>query len=153
MGISIKICALIMTMYAFGTTSFYKALSSDSEAVIKAELKGINPNKSAQNQAYFGALTMKCADFGGGPAQKLQYFRKGKKELEAAIQKEPLNAEFRLIRLTIQEKCPRMLNYRKNINEDKQSIIKGFSKFPTSVKRFVTDYAKVSNVLNTADLK
>ena len=142
-----------MTMYAFGTTSFYKAFSSDSEAVIKAELKGINPNKSTQNQAYFGALTMKCADFGGGPAQKLQYFRNGKKQLEAAIKKEPSNAEFRLIRLTIQEKCPRMLNYRKNISEDQKAVIKGFSGFPASVKRFVTAYAKTSSVLNTTDLK
>ncbi len=75
--------------------------------------------------AYQGALYMKKADFVKGVKDKIKTFKKGAQILEDEIAKKPSNAEFRFLRLAVQEHAPRILKYNKNINEDKKAVIDG----------------------------
>lgn len=66
------------------------------------------------------------AKHAGNPLSKYSYFNKGKKMLEDAVKKEPNNLEIRLMRLISQEKTPSFLGYNKNIDSDKNFIVKNY---------------------------
>lgn len=72
--------------------------------------------------AYKGAAEMTMANCVSNPWKKYQYFKDGKKELEAAIEKEPDNIEIRYLRFAVQENLPGILNYN-NLEEDKEFLI------------------------------
>ena len=57
------------------------------------------------------------------PFKKMSYFNEGKKIMDHAVLKDPKNVEIRLMRLSTQEKAPKILGYTKNISEDKKVII------------------------------
>ena len=66
---------------------------------------------------FTGALLMKKAGFNAPPAIKLHLFKSGHKMLEAAIRNNPENAEFRFLRLIIQEHAPGILGYKNDIGK------------------------------------
>lgn len=133
---------------------FYGALSSGSEDVIEKELKALdNQKESSLVLAYKGALTMKSAAFEKGVNHKVQVFKKGAQMLEGEIDRNPTNAEYRFLRLTIQEHAPGILNYNKNLGEDKKAVVTAFSKFEEDLKDVVLDYAAKSKKLRPEDLK
>lgn len=72
--------------------------------------------------AYKGATEMTLANCVSNPWKKYQYFKNGKKELEAAIEKEPENFEIRYLRFAVQSNLPGILNYN-NLDEDKEFLI------------------------------
>lgn len=86
-------------------------------------------------------------------AKKIATFKAGGKLLESAIQSDPNNAEYRFIRLTIQEHAPKILKYNKNIEEDKVLILKGYKKMDSKTRAYVLDYAKQSDILSAKDFK
>lgn len=57
------------------------------------------------------------------PFKKISHFNAGKKLMNIAVLKDPKNVEIRLMRLSTQEKAPKILGYTKNISEDKKVII------------------------------
>ena len=94
-----------------------------------------------------GAMLMKKAGLGGNPANKLKLFRQGHKMLETAIGKDPENAEYRFLRLMIQEHAPGMLNYKYNMEKDCEFIRKSYQFLPGEVQQAIADYNKNSKVL------
>lgn len=72
--------------------------------------------------AYKVAAEMTLANCVGNPWKKYQYFKDGKKELEAAIKKEQNNLEIRYLRFAVQENLPGFLSYN-NLEEDKEFLI------------------------------
>jgi len=82
------------------------------------------------NQAlpYLASATMQKAQYSFYPFQKLNYFNKGKKMLENYIKEHPNNIEARYIRLLNQNETPAFLNYKKNIEEDLNFILKNIHK-------------------------
>lgn len=88
---------------------------------------------SALLQAYAGSLEAAAAQCVKGAFTKLEYFSRGKKNLEAAIEREPQNPEIRFLRFVTQANAPNFLEYD-NIREDKINILE---KLP--------DYLQVSN--------
>jgi hypothetical protein len=133
---------------------FYKALSATSEGIIDDELKELDRAKpSSQTSAYQGALLMKKAGFEKGVKGKLKTFKAGAKLLEAEIEKNPSNVEYRFLRLTIQEHAPGILNYNKKLEEDKASVIAGYEKLDPVLKSVILDFAQSSKVLKKSDLK
>lgn len=150
------LCLFCSTSFFLSTTSstFYKALYSDSLVTIESALKKLEQEKSSSKiKAYKGGLTMKKSDYQKAAAQKVALFKKGHQLLEGAIKDAPQNAEYRFIRLTIQEHAPKILKYNKNITEDKALIVKGYSKLSKTTQAYILDYAQQSAILNVEDFK
>ncbi len=97
--------------------------------------------------AFTGAMLMKKASFTGPPSTKLHLFREGHKMLEDAIKKEPDNAEFRFLRLIIQEHAPGILGYKNDLQKDSDMIRKSYKSLPEDVQQIMADYSKKSKFL------
>ncbi|KQS34176.1 hypothetical protein [Dyadobacter sp. Leaf189] len=133
---------------------FYNSLSSGDESTIDRMIAGLESEKpTSRNKAYIAALTMKKAGFVKGAGEKLKVFKKGAQILEEEIKSQPDNAEYRFLRLTIQEHAPKILKYNKQVDEDKRAVVAAYSKLHPSVQSAVADYAKNSKVLSPSDLK
>ena len=96
---------------------------------------------------------MKKASFVKGVNGKVKTFKKGAKLLEAEIKNNPENAEYRFLRLTVQEHAPNILHYNKNMDEDKSVIIKGYDKFDPALKSIVSAYSNSSKIIKLSDIK
>ena len=83
--------------------------------------------------AYLGALQTIWANHTLNPLSKLSTFKKGKKNIEAAIKKEPNNAESRFIRLSVQKNAPKFLGYQSNIKEDVEFIKNNRSQIKSNI--------------------
>lgn len=93
--------------------------------------------------AYKDAAKMTLANCVGNPWKKYQYFKRGKGELEKAIELEPENIEIRFLRFAVQINLPGILNYN-NTEEDKQFLIESLilqrqNTTPDEFKYFVMD--------------
>lgn len=73
-------------------------------------------------QAYAGATEAASAQCVKGAFTKLEYFSRGKKNLEAAFEKEPENPEIRFLRFATQVNAPNFLEYN-NTSEDIDFIL------------------------------
>lgn len=85
-------------------------------------------------------------------AHKLKLFKEGKKKLEKAISLEQNNAEYRFLRLIIQENCPPILKYNGQISEDLAQVKSNYKKFDAVLKKAVLNYSKNSKYLKESDL-
>lgn len=99
-------------------TDYAKTLA-DRELCAKMINELVEANSpSATNRAYLGGLQTIWANHLLSPINKLNTFRKGKKNIEQAITQDPDNAELRYIRLSVQLHAPAFLAYRAHIDED-----------------------------------
>ncbi len=81
-------------------------------------------NNSAVYLGYLGAYQTIWANHVFSPLEKLNTFKKGKKNIEQAIRQQPKNAELRFIRFSVQKNAPAFLGYRSNLKEDEEFIRK-----------------------------
>lgn len=157
MGVKLSMLALLwsaMMTWNAASTTFYEAFGSDSLTTIEHALTTLEQTKSSTSvRAYQGGLMMKKANYVKGVAQKLELFKAGSQLLDKAIKRDPSNAEYRFIRLTIQEKAPRILKYNKNIAEDKRILVAGYKSMRSSTRSYVLDYAHSSEQLKVSDFK
>lgn len=113
-------------------------------------------NASKDNKVmlgYKGAAIALKAKFAKDRKAKKSLFIDGVKLIENAIKSEPNNIELRLIRLSIQENTPKILNYKSNINEDKKLILTNFGKQNQSLKEHITSFVKQSSVFSEMEKK
>jgi len=129
--------------------SFFKAMASDDPGEINQELTVI---ADAGNTGYEGALLMKKAGLAGKPKEKLNLFKAGRIKLETALLAEPENTDLHFLRLVIQEKAPKIVHYKADIEKDKALVIKNFKTLSPVVQQAVVDYSKTSKVLHAEDL-
>jgi len=127
-------------------SAFYALMQSGTKDEIDAELAKLKDNE----EGYAGALIIREAGLPKAKA-RLKMFKEGKAKLEAGIAADPDNAELHFIRLSIQEKSPKIVGYKGNIEADKTFVIKHFDKLPPVVQRAVKDYSKDSKVLKPTD--
>ena len=128
-------------------TAFYKAMVSDNKTLVDEQISELNSAPSATKNAFLGAMTMRRAGIGGNPISKLTLFKKGHKLLEAAIQQDPNNTEFRFLRLMIQENAPGILGYKVDEEKDSEFIRKSYKSLPEDLQKTIADYNKTSKVL------
>ena len=151
----IFILALInLSFFAIDKKDIYKALSGNSfqeidNLIVKLEAQESN----SLNRIYKGSLIAKSAEFEKSTAKKISKFKIGVQLLESEIAAFPKETEYRFLRLCIQEHCPKILKYNKNITEDVSLIITNYSKQPTKLKSIIRDYAKTSKSLDYTLLK
>jgi hypothetical protein len=131
---------------ALNRVAFYKAMREKDKAAVNSQLKDLEKSPKGLD-AFIGAMTMKAAGLGGDPASKLSLFKKGHKLLEVAIQKEPDNAEYRFLRLMIQENAPGILGYHGDVQKDSEYIRKSYKSLPNDVQQAIVDYNKKSKNL------
>ena len=141
----------VFALNTFQASSFkgdyYIALSSEDTVKINLQLSSISSSRSNEMLALSGALLMKKSGFLKSGKDKLALFEKGKIMLETSIKKEYQNAEYRFLRLVIQENCPAILKYHDQVNDDAQQIRNSFQLFAPAVKKAIRDYAKKSKTL------
>lgn len=90
-----------------------------------AELKGelwLN-SEDQQLQAYGACMYFMQARYAKNPMTKWGRFKKGKKSLDALIEKQPQNIEMRYLRFLFQSEMPEFLGYHKNKADDFKFII------------------------------
>jgi hypothetical protein len=127
--------------------AFYKAMESDSKTLVDAQISELNSAPDDVKNAFLGAMYMRKAGIGGNPASKLKLFKQGRKLLEEAIAKDPDNAEFRFLRLIIQENAPGTLGYRNDKQKDSEFIRKSYNSLPEELQKTIANYNKKSKVL------
>lgn len=131
----------------FDRANFYSIMSSGKLKDVNEELNTVRGSEVKEKQAYEGALLMRKAGLVKIPAEKLHFFKLGYIKLEGAISASPENAEYRFLRLTIQENAPHIVKYYHQIPEDKAIVIKDFKNLMPDVREAVRDYSKTSKVL------
>ncbi|MEP6748074.1 MAG: hypothetical protein ABJB86_10130 [Bacteroidota bacterium] len=136
----------------FKKTDFYAAMQANSEDAVNKQLDLLKTADIAEKGAYEGALLMKKAGIVGGAKKKLDLFKAGHNKLEAVLAKDSLNAEFRFLRLMIQEHAPGILGYKGEQQKDKLFIKNNFKKLQPVVQEAVTNYTRESKILTPADL-
>ncbi len=144
---SFLISALIFTV-GFSKSEFFKTLSGNDPVSMSRMIEKISKAPDGSDQsAYLGTMKMKQAEHQKTPKEKLALFKQGKDLLEKTIAKQPEKAEYRFLRLMIQEHAPKVLKYSANIKEDIKIISSGYHSMPADVKTAVASYAKVSDNL------
>ena len=102
--------------------------------------------------AYKGcALTLK-SKFSGVLGDKISFMKQGAKLIDAAAAAEPNNIEIRMIRLSVQESVPRIVNYRANKKEDKAVILKNY-KEAGELKEYIRKFINQSKSFTAAEKK
>ena len=127
--------------------AFYKAMESDNKTLVDAQISELNSAPADVKNAFLGAMIMRKAGIGGNPASKLKLFKHGRALLEEAIAKDPKNAEFRFLRLIIQENAPGVLGYKYDVQKDSEFIRKSYNSLPEDLQKTIADYNKKSKVL------
>ena len=149
---------LLVCLYFFlsvsvsaGSERFFTVLSQGSKddvekLILDYEAKG---DTGSQANIYRGALYARMAGLVNTPAQRLEYFKRGRLLIEAEIKQNADNIEYRFIRLIIQEQAPSIVRYRDNIEEDSALIIAAYQGLDERLKRELQRYAATSQVLNS----
>ncbi|MBS1667706.1 MAG: hypothetical protein JST58_10045 [Bacteroidetes bacterium] len=136
---------------AFDKATFYASMRSNDLVEINAQLKHIENSSLPDKDAFLGALLMKKAELVTGGANKLNLFKSGRKKLESSIRKENANAEFRFLRLMIQEHAPSILHYQNELENDMLLIKKNYANLPIVVQQAINHYSKESKILKPVD--
>jgi hypothetical protein len=129
------------------------AAKSEANAKAFSEKVADIPDNDANKVlvAYKGcALTLK-SKFSGVLADKISFMKAGAKLIDAAAAAEPNNIEIRMIRLSVQESVPRIVNYRSNKKDDKAVILKNY-KEAGELKEYIRKFISQSRSF-TADEK
>ena len=105
---------------------FYRASKSSASAdSLFNNFTSRNTTNDAFTLAYKGMSQLMICYHSYNPYTKFKYFVKGKESLEQAIKKDPMNIEYRFLRLSVQLNTPDFLGYNSNISEDKLAIFNG----------------------------
>jgi len=128
-------------------SAFYKAMEGNNKDLVNAQLTQLSSAPAELKEAFMGAMIMKKAGLGGSPPTKLHLFKVGHKMLEAAIHQDPKNAEFRFLRLMIQENAPGFLGYKNEREKDSEFIRKSYKSLPDEVQHAIIGYNKKSKLL------
>lgn len=97
--------------------------SEDGALNLYKSLEKYDLTKDPVLLAYRGAASAASAGLVGGVRKKLEYFNRGRSELEKAVSLKHLDAEIRFLRLATQLNAPGFLGYTSDIRNDKAIII------------------------------
>jgi septum formation inhibitor MinC len=101
--------------------------------------------------AYKGASIVILSRFKKLISEKSKNFKEGAKMVEFAVASEPNNIEIRLIRLSIQEKAPKIVNYNKNKKEDKEFLLDHYKEQSGNLKAHIKNFMLQSKSFSAAE--
>lgn len=128
--------------------SFYDILALENLEKIDSTLSGIENLDFKEKEAYEGALLMKKAALIQGPGKKLSVFKEGHELMERAIKEDSANAEYRFLRLIIQENAPKILGYNNEVETDAAFILENIQTLSPTIQQALLDYSIKSKVLD-----
>ena len=134
--------------------SYHSAASS--AIVAKELLKKLSDvtNESGKTLlAYKGATIAILSKFEKKPAEKIKGIKEGAKLIETAAASEPNNIEIRLIRLSVQENVPGIVNYKQHIKDDKAFLQEHFKEQTGSLRQYISDFMKESKTFKSGELE
>lgn len=125
--------------------SYIQSNSSVSKAVsFNEEMSKFKSSKDPVIRGYYAGSVLLISKFEKKLKDKKELFKQGVTLLETEINKNSQSVELRLIRLSIQENVPKITGYKKNIDEDKQFLIKSYSSLDVSLKEHLRKFIKQS---------
>jgi hypothetical protein len=130
-----------------GVQNIYEVMQSEDTAKINAALAEIEISSVREKNAYKGSLLMKKSALIHSGMDKLSVFKQGRKLLEASINQDSTNAEYRFLRLMIQEHAPDFLNYHSKKEADAKLIMESYAALPLQLKEAIKKYSKNSHIL------
>ncbi|WP_100341863.1 hypothetical protein [Mucilaginibacter auburnensis] len=135
----------------FDKGAFYEAMKSGDLDVIEKELEVVRASSTPNKDGYEGALLMRKAGLVKRPAEKLKHFKAGRIKFDTAIMADKDNTEYHFLRLAIQEHAPKIVKYNKDLEADKEFILKEYKNLPQVVQQAILDYTKNSKLLKAQD--
>lgn len=155
MKIALVLLASFISFFQVSTTDLSKSFQQASLSAEQAQAfyeKALTIKTTDESATlYKGAALVTKAKFEKKIKDKKDLVKEGALLIEAAIEKEPANVEFRLVRLIIQENTPKIVGYYKNIDSDKNMIIKQYSHQSTALKKWIKSYAEQSKAFTADD--
>jgi len=131
---------------------YTSVLNSESNAKeFASKLSDVSKEDNKTLYAYKGASIAILAKFKKEASEKSKSFKEGAKMVEFAVASEPNNIEIRLIRLSIQEKTPKILKYHSNKKEDKKFLLDHYKGQSGNLKEFVKNFILQSKSFSTAE--
>lgn len=101
----------------------------------------------ATQMAYRGAALMVAAQFANGIGGKLKLFKEGKDLMAQAAHAAPESVEVRFLRMTVQENAPGFLQYKGDLQQDKEFILGHFRDVKDAgLKKMIRAHARTSSV-------
>jgi hypothetical protein len=101
--------------------------------------------------AYKGASIVTLSRYRKEISDKSKNFKEGAKMVEFAVKSEPNNIEIRLIRLSIQEKAPKFLNYSANKKEDKSFLLDHYQEQSGNLKEYIKNFILQSKSFSSTE--
>jgi len=145
-----------LTVFTFALPSvpdIYEVIQSQDTVKINAALASIEKSTSKEKEAYTGTLLMKKSGMIRSGMDKLSMFKKGRKLLEASIKLDSANAEYRFLRLIIQENAPDFMNYHSKKEVDSKMIKEQYTTLPLPLREAIKKYSHNSHVLKPEDFQ
>lgn len=137
-------------------TQYPKAIGS-AEITEKLDdaLANVDSSGKSLSLAYKGAVLTLKAKFSKKKSDKKDFFKEGVSLIESALKADASNIEIRYIRMSVQENSPRFLGYHKNIEDDKEFILKNYpnvssKELKSVIKDFVMNSENFSESEKTA---
>ncbi len=130
--------------------NYPQASMSKANADKFAVLAEKTSSSNAVFQAYKGAAKIIQSKFEKGNTRKPMIVS-GVKALENSISVYPNQIELRVIRLSVQENLPKIVGYNTKIKEDKNFILKNYSKQNSALKQYIREFAAVSKSMTLAE--
>ena len=139
------------TTQSFDREAYYEIMATGRIEEINDELLMVRAASIKEKEAYEGALLMRKAGLLKKPEEKLKAFKSGRIKLETALLDNTDNAEYRFLRLTIQEHAPRIVKYYKERNSDSEYIKQVFKNLSPVIQTAIRNYSKTSKLLRPDD--
>jgi hypothetical protein len=130
--------------------------ASKSEAAAKeftAKIASVSTDDDKTLWAYKGASLTLIAKFSNNIPDKISNLKDGSKIIDGAAASEPNNIEIRMIRLSVQENVPKIVNYRKNKAEDKAFILAHYKDQTGNLREYIKTFIILSQSFTAAEKK
>jgi uncharacterized Zn ribbon protein len=128
------------------------ATSSESNAKeFAAKLSEVTKEDNKTLVAYKGASLTIVSRLEKKGSDKSKKFKEGSSLIEYAVANEPNAIEIRMIRLSIQENVPKIVNYRGNKKEDAKFLLEHYKEQTGAMKAYISDFIAQSKSFTAAE--
>ena len=156
-----KTTVLFLFLFLFSNPSvteirklYATAKNSESNATAFAKkLTEIDKEDDKVLVAYKGASLAIISKLEKKVSDKSKKFKEGSSLIEYAVAKDPNSIEIRMIRLSVQENVPKIVNYRGNKKEDKKFLLDHYKEQTGALKVYIGDFITQSNSFTATEKK
>lgn len=130
------------------------ATANNSESNAKEFAQKLNEVSKGDNKtlvAYKGASIAILSKMEKKGSDKSKKFKEGAALIDFAVANEPNSIEIRMIRLSIQENVPKIVNYRGNKKEDKKFLLDHYKEQTGALKNYISDFILQSKSFTEAE--